>query len=588
MSVETGGAPPDVAVNSKPAFSVYKDVNEASMYAAAIVSAPLDFQRRKVPFSMDTVAADNLNNTIPIWQSEFARKRDEAIAARKQKEDEEAAAKAQTEDLPADQEEPEESAVDAPEEPPAQTQEDIDDDAFADELNNASKPPEGGDIQFAQARNNPNDGPFENRRGDQWDSASMTESTDSEQNPVSNINRLLALLPESIRRRLPGYTPLMPEAIPEPEYVESTEILPTQVAAVSERGEVRKNNEDSIFTLETGFSFSDIAGDTETDPQVKQRKLAETIAIMMVQGTQEAAQLEQNTDRVNARIDHVVGILKDQLAAGKIQGLEIVADGMGGHGNGEMASALATFGIVSSLAQNAERGQPITEDTLRDAIISTNRIIKMYNEKKGTDSGTTLAVTLRTPDGIMLSNVGDARIYKMNENGRVVLLTNDDTRDYIWSLYENNIGSPDQLPSKLIQKNSPLTKALDGKSTMNDIQVYKIGQLRQGEKLILADDGIYNDFVTDPEETPYAIESMLKDIDDKYLARIAELQRGETGIRAIDAHNLAFREALGKIFSRFNLNGVSKNASAADVRTALFQNNGKYSHDNGSAIVISP
>lgn len=136
--------------------------------------------------------------------------------------------------------------------------------------------------------------------------------------------------------------------------------------------------------------------------------------------------------------------------------------------------------------------------------------------------------------------------------------------------------------------NSPISKALDGKSSMNDIQIFQMGQLTEGERLILADDGVYNDFETDPNETPYAIESMLKDIDDQYNQRIIELQQGEDGIKEADARNIAFREAQGRIFSLFNLQGVSKDASAADIRNALFKNKGKYSHDNGSAIVISP
>ena len=120
-------------------------------------------------------------------------------------------------------------------------------------------------------------------------------------------------------------------------------------------------------------------------------------------------------------------------------GLFVVADGMGGHNAGEVASHLAVetiHGFIkdSTNTQNLtwpfglESKNSIDANRLTTAVRLANR--KIYNE--GTKSpelsgmGTTVVAALVAGDRITLVSVGDSRIYRFRK-GALEQLTRDDT-----------------------------------------------------------------------------------------------------------------------------------------------------------------
>src|SRR5262245_22645646 len=120
-------------------------------------------------------------------------------------------------------------------------------------------------------------------------------------------------------------------------------------------------------------------------------------------------------------------------------GLFIVADGMGGHNAGEVASHMAVEAIHSFIKESAtapditwpfgiESKYSIDTNRLTTAVRLANR--KIYSE--GTKSpalsgmGTTVVAALVSGSRITLVSVGDSRIYRMR-NGGLEQLTRDDT-----------------------------------------------------------------------------------------------------------------------------------------------------------------
>lgn len=103
-------------------------------------------------------------------------------------------------------------------------------------------------------------------------------------------------------------------------------------------------------------------------------------------------------------------------------GLVLLADGMGGHNAGEIASELAVNSIRDALqdvlAPNLVDANVIDfNDALREAIVYANdEIIRMANERlECAGMGTTIVVTLFQGDQVIIANVGDSRIYRLRE-----------------------------------------------------------------------------------------------------------------------------------------------------------------------------
>lgn len=120
-------------------------------------------------------------------------------------------------------------------------------------------------------------------------------------------------------------------------------------------------------------------------------------------------------------------------------GLYVVADGMGGHQAGEVASHLAVETIHKFIAESADGGdltwpfgidvaQSIDMNRLITAVRLANRRIfsegSQHSELNG--MGTTVVAVLVFGDRVAMVSVGDSRIYRWRE-GALEQLTADDT-----------------------------------------------------------------------------------------------------------------------------------------------------------------
>src|SRR6201996_189583 len=126
-------------------------------------------------------------------------------------------------------------------------------------------------------------------------------------------------------------------------------------------------------------------------------------------------------------------------------GLYIVADGMGGHASGEVASKMAVDSMkefFASTAQDPERTWPYKMD--RSKGYEENRLItgiKLANlriyesaqrDPRQRGMGTTIVSLFAVEDGVYIAHVGDSRVYRMRD-GALEQLTEDHSllNDYI-------------------------------------------------------------------------------------------------------------------------------------------------------------
>ncbi len=102
-----------------------------------------------------------------------------------------------------------------------------------------------------------------------------------------------------------------------------------------------------------------------------------------------------------------------------------VADGMGGHEGGEIASKLAlqvlAERIVDDIALPSLADEAISDDgmldRLRQAVSGVNDAVYMARQKRGTDMGTTLTTLLVRDQQLFLAHVGDCRAFRWDANG---------------------------------------------------------------------------------------------------------------------------------------------------------------------------
>src|SRR6476660_6138102 len=136
---------------------------------------------------------------------------------------------------------------------------------------------------------------------------------------------------------------------------------------------------------------------------------------------------------------------EDNFSILEERGLYIVADGMGGHASGEVASKMAVDALkefFAATANDPERTWPYKMD--RSKGYEENRLItgiKLANlrifesaqrDPRQRGMGTTIVAIFAVVDGVYVAHVGDSRVYRVRD-GKLEQLTEDHSllNDYI-------------------------------------------------------------------------------------------------------------------------------------------------------------
>jgi len=183
--------------------------------------------------------------------------------------------------------------------------------------------------------------------------------------------------------------------------------------------------------------------------------------------------------KVTAAVATDVGLVRDGNEDSYLtdEPLFVVADGMGGHRGGEVASQLA----VETLEKLFKKGIGELPDQVREA----NRVVfeRSVVDEKVAGMGTTLTAALVEGDRIRLAHVGDSRAYLLRE-GDLRLLTEDHTLVHRM-VTEGEISKEE---AETHPQRSVLTRAL-GVETVVDVDDDTV-QVRPGDRLLLCTDGL--------------------------------------------------------------------------------------------------
>ena len=169
----------------------------------------------------------------------------------------------------------------------------------------------------------------------------------------------------------------------------------------------------------------------------------------------------------------------------------LVADGMGGHAAGELASS-TTVAIVAQVDTNKEKLEDLESKLIEIPKVITKELKNAINKDSSrAGMGTTLTAAVIQDNFLKVAHVGDSRAYLVR-NKQISRITKDQT--YIQSLIDNN--EITESEAKNHPQRSLLLQAIDG--ITESIPVITSIEILENDKIVLCSDGLTN-VVTDEE-----------------------------------------------------------------------------------------
>ena len=180
----------------------------------------------------------------------------------------------------------------------------------------------------------------------------------------------------------------------------------------------------------------------------------------------------------------------------QVEGILVVADGMGGHQAGEVASNLAVQTVSTRLGKrgisqqpgNAGSGYP---NVLKDIVEEAHRSILSESQGERQGMGTTLTLGLIEGGRLHLAHVGDSRAYMLRD-GELKQLS----QDHSWVGEEVRAGRLKPEEAESHPRRNLLTRALGAdENLLVDTETFP---LKEGDQLLLCSDGLHG-VVSDQE-----------------------------------------------------------------------------------------
>ena len=191
------------------------------------------------------------------------------------------------------------------------------------------------------------------------------------------------------------------------------------------------------------------------------------------------------------------GVFKDDT-----QGLRLfdegallcVADGLGGHVGGEIASKLAVSHMKDVLKESSPAGSDNAEEEngllplLKTWVVRANTSVHQTNQdlvKTGRPMGTTLLACILSPRRVFIGNVGDSRCYLIRD-GEIV----SKTEDHSWVDEQVKLGLMSRAEAEVDARRHMVTRSI---GTHPEVDVDTYGwDIVPGDTLLLCTDGLVN------------------------------------------------------------------------------------------------
>lgn len=176
---------------------------------------------------------------------------------------------------------------------------------------------------------------------------------------------------------------------------------------------------------------------------------------------------------------------EDSVYSNSDSGVFVVADGMGGHAAGEVASAIASRTIGDSACRECDSLEALAQQ-LVDAFLAAGREIERQADEDPARSGmgtTATVLRLRREGSFLVAHIGDSRAYRMRD-GRLERVTRD--HSWVQEQVDRGLISPEQAVGH--PQSNIITRAL-GTDPSPTPDLFR-GELSAGDLFLLATDGL--------------------------------------------------------------------------------------------------
>ena len=164
--------------------------------------------------------------------------------------------------------------------------------------------------------------------------------------------------------------------------------------------------------------------------------------------------------------------------------LYVVADGMGGHAGGDIASALATQHVakIDDVYPDSDQAMSSLLEAMREANRNLSDTVAKFNYLAG--MGTTMDAVIFTGDIANIAHIGDSRVYLMRD-GKLTQITKDHT--FVQQLID--AGRLTEEEALVHPRRNVILRVLGDTSEEPEFDIHQI-EVQPGDRLLLCSDGL--------------------------------------------------------------------------------------------------
>jgi serine/threonine protein phosphatase PrpC len=170
-------------------------------------------------------------------------------------------------------------------------------------------------------------------------------------------------------------------------------------------------------------------------------------------------------------------------------GLFVVADGMGGHANGQEASRLVIQhirnAIIPTLLSNVDLKSEDSKELLLEGIQHANLAIYQQNRQQGSDMGSTITAAILVGSMLTVANVGDSRTYQYNAQRGLTQVTHD--HSMVARMVEKGMIGVDEIYTH--PQRNQIYRCL-GENASVQVDAFSLAY-QPGDTLLLCSDGLW-------------------------------------------------------------------------------------------------
>jgi serine/threonine protein phosphatase PrpC len=189
--------------------------------------------------------------------------------------------------------------------------------------------------------------------------------------------------------------------------------------------------------------------------------------------------------------------------------LFVVADGMGGHAGGDVASAIALKRVMEADRQYASAAD--AEFALQSALSAANTMLAetVFEHPELTGMGTTVSAIMRSGSQIAIAHIGDSRIYLLRD-GTLKQITADHT--FVQRLVDSGRITPEE--AAVHPRRSVLMRVLGDVDAAPEIDT-TVFDVLPGDRWLLCSDGLSSYVSDDKISQVLTLQTVVKDAADR-------------------------------------------------------------------------